>query len=76
MLTNCCGVEFYEDTDICSNCMEHADEQESEDCCMARACGFPEDCRCTKGSRYDEDEYSAYENYRDGLDEEERLNND
>jgi len=28
--TNCCGAKFYEETDLCSDCKEHADVAEEE----------------------------------------------
>lgn len=78
-LTNCCTASFIDETDLCSDCLEHADEMEEEDldCCESSAYGFK--CTCVKtswASRYDQDEDSAYEAYRDGLAEDERLNNE
>jgi len=29
-LTECCGAKFYEETDLCSDCKEHADVAEEE----------------------------------------------
>ena len=43
-LTNCCNEPFYEETDICSACKEHADPMEEEDCCESSANGFK--CAC------------------------------
>lgn len=31
-VSNCCGAPFYDDTDICTKCKEHADKQDCEQC--------------------------------------------
>lgn len=30
-ISDCCGALMYEDTDICSSCMEHCEGTEEED---------------------------------------------
>lgn len=46
-LTNCCSVPFInDDSDLCQECLEHADELEEEECCESRQNGFP--CTCIK----------------------------
>jgi predicted amidophosphoribosyltransferase len=35
-ISNCCGAKMYEETDICSECKEHADVEEY--CCSE--CGY------------------------------------
>jgi len=31
VISNCCGALIYEDTDICSECLEHCDEEICEE---------------------------------------------
>ena len=35
--SNCCGVPFWNDTDVCSDCLEHADTA-CQDCELASIC--------------------------------------
>jgi hypothetical protein len=29
-VSNCCGIELYDDYDICPKCLEHCDREEAE----------------------------------------------
>jgi hypothetical protein len=47
-ITNCCSAPFVGEGTICSDCNEHADILEKEDCCKSKQNGFK--CTCIKTS--------------------------
>ena len=46
MITNCCSASFVDESDLCSDCGEHAEELEDESCCESYQNGFK--CTCIK----------------------------
>lgn len=48
MITNCCSASFVDESDLCSECGEQAEELEEEACCESYQNGFK--CTCIKSS--------------------------
>ena len=62
-LTDCCSAPFYEESDLCSECKEHADEQEEHECCQSKENGHK--CTCLPknplyGQQSEDDGYADY----------------
>jgi hypothetical protein len=73
-LTNCCGATFLFETDLCSDCREHADVFVEEECCESKTNGFK--CTCIHTNEMSEEEADArHDDYLEGKHEDEKLEN-